>query len=265
MKDLVTIVTVCYNASDLIEETIKSVVSQNYPNKEYIIIDGGSTDGTIDIIKKYGSKIDCWISEKDCGIYDAMNKGILRSSGKWINFMNAGDTFYSANAIDSFINSVEENSIIVYGDTLLVYDLGERLKKPDDLARLKKEMVFGHQSSFIRTDYHKRNLFDISFRSSGDFKFFHDSYYKGVKFQYIPITIARYLARGGFSNTHWQLVAQENARIYGIDGTLKWNFIFFQMKIKAKLIELVKKLFPVSFIIMIRTYLVKRVGTDAKS
>jgi glycosyltransferase involved in cell wall biosynthesis len=84
---LVTIVTVSYNVVSTIERTILSVVNQTYSNIEYIIIDGGSTDGTVDIIKKYMDKIAYWVSEPDKGIYDAMNKGILMAKGQWINFM----------------------------------------------------------------------------------------------------------------------------------------------------------------------------------
>ncbi len=81
---LITVITVVYNGEKYLEETIQSVINQTYPNVEYIIIDGGSTDETIDIIKKYEDKIDLWISEKDEGIYDAMNKGIYLATGQWV-------------------------------------------------------------------------------------------------------------------------------------------------------------------------------------
>jgi len=101
---LITIITVVYNGEEYLEETIKSVINQDYPNIEYIIIDGGSTDGTIDIIKKYEDYIDYWVSEKDSGIYDAMNKGISLALGKWINFMNAGDKMLYLNPDDLIKN-----------------------------------------------------------------------------------------------------------------------------------------------------------------
>ena len=98
----ISIVTVVFNGEAFLEKSIQSVINQTYKNIEYIVIDGGSTDGTIDIIKKYQDKIAVWISEKDDGIYEAMNKGIALAHGKWINFMNAGDVLFNDNVLTDF-------------------------------------------------------------------------------------------------------------------------------------------------------------------
>ena len=103
---LVTIVTVVYNAADTIENTILSVINQDYPNKEYIVIDGGSNDGTVSVIKKYEEKLTKWISEKDEGIYDAMNKGIMLGHGDWITFRNCGDLFAEKNSLTKVFSMV---------------------------------------------------------------------------------------------------------------------------------------------------------------
>jgi len=120
---LISVVTVSYNAVSTIEQTILSVINQTYPNVEYIIIDGGSTDGTVDIIKKYADKIAYWVSEPDKGIYDAMNKGVVVATGEWINFMNAGDIFTDSDVIDKlFHQNIIINRVgIVFGDTLVVF------------------------------------------------------------------------------------------------------------------------------------------------
>ena len=90
---IISVITVCYNVASTIEKTMLSVLNQTYKNLEYIIIDGNSTDGTVDIIKKYAERLTFWISEPDKGIYDAMNKGIVKATGKFLIFMNAGDQF----------------------------------------------------------------------------------------------------------------------------------------------------------------------------
>ena len=100
---LVSVITVAYNEETTIEKTILSVVTQNYSPIEYIIIDGGSTDVTVDIIRKYESHITYWISEKDEGIYDAMNKGLKYASGEWSIFMNSGDWFYDETVIEKYM------------------------------------------------------------------------------------------------------------------------------------------------------------------
>ena len=110
---LISIITITYNEEKYLEKTIQSVINQNYKNFEYIVIDGNSTDNTVNIIKKYKNNIDCYINEKDSGIYDAMNKGINKANGRWINFMNGGDTFAN--------NSVLKNlNIVNYLDVALV-------------------------------------------------------------------------------------------------------------------------------------------------
>ena len=117
-KPLISIVTVSYNAATTIEQTILSVINQDFEDFEYIIVDGGSTDGTVDIIKKYQDKITLWVSEPDRGIYDAMNKGIRLAKGEWINFMNAGDSFSNENTLNTCIQAILKHSNIevIYSD-----------------------------------------------------------------------------------------------------------------------------------------------------
>ena len=104
----ISIITVCYNSGKTIEDTFKSVKSQTYQDIEYIVVDGGSKDETIEIIKKYEKIISSWISESDKGLYDAINKGIEKASGDFIGILNSDDIFYSDNTIQDLINFLEQ-------------------------------------------------------------------------------------------------------------------------------------------------------------
>lgn len=130
----ISVVTVCYNAADTIEKTMLSVLNQTYHDIEYIIIDGGSTDGTVEIIRKYADRIAYWVSEPDKGIYDAMNKGIKVATGEWINFMNAGDSFVNSNVLDRLMN-FHKDGLILYGNIIRIFNLIE-----------EEQQVLEHQS-----------------------------------------------------------------------------------------------------------------------
>ena len=256
----ISVVTVCYNAVAEMENTILSVVNQSYSNIEYIIIDGASSDGTVEVVNKYRSKISYFISEPDQGIYDAMNKGIKAATGDWINFMNAGDSFYSDTVIESLVSIIDNSSSIIYGDTVLKYRMGMRLQKPDSLDSLLFKMPFGHQSVFVKTSYHKENLFDVSFRSSGDFNFFHNAFVKGIPFQYVPLIIALFFAEDGISSTNWELAAKEDARIIGIDETLEWKLKYQLRRISVKLKGKCKKYLPKHIVMKMQLKNINKVG-----
>lgn len=233
----ISVVTISYNIVTSIEKTILSVINQTYPNIEYIIIDGGSTDGTLDIIKKYSDKINYWISEPDKGIYDAMNKGIHIATGEWINFMNAGDIFYDNNVINETFSLIDENSFdIIYGDLVIDSPFGLYWKRADDLNNISKRMVFGHQASFINSKYHKSNEYDITFKSSGDYNFFYKAYFNNAKFKYIPIKVAIFDGKSGMSKDNFYIANLEDLRIYGKDKYLKnrvklsFNFLLWKIK-----------------------------------
>src|SRR5688572_17840000 len=120
LSPLVSVITVSFNAASTIQRTIDSVLALTYPNIEYIIIDGGSTDDTLNLIKQYESQIDYWLSESDNGIYDGMNKGIGAATGEWINFMNCGDRFASAHSLNFFEN-IRADADIIYGKAIVEY------------------------------------------------------------------------------------------------------------------------------------------------
>ena len=226
----VSVVTVTYNCEQVIEETILSVVKQTYRNVEYIIIDGKSTDTTISIIEKYRNYLAYSISEADNGIYDAMNKGIYYATGEWIIFMNAGDVFASENSLNEFVERIDEDTIVAYGDIVMQCSGYYYYAKPDGIENTIHQMPVFHQSAIVRTDYHKKHPFDISFKSSGDYNFFYSCYFcDKCKFQYIPVILSVFDNTEGMSKDHHGLSMRENMRIWG-----KGNL--YRIKMECKLL-----------------------------
>lgn len=255
---IISIVTVSYNAISTIESTILSVLNQTYSNIEYLIIDGGSTDGTADVIKKYADKIAYWISEPDNGIYDAMNKGIDVATGDWINFMNAGDLFYNTDTIRQFVDLHSLNSDIVYGDTIIKLSIGQYLERAKKISFLKKGMAFGHQAAFIKTSFHKKNNYDASFHSSGDYNFFFQAYIRNYKFQYIPLIIVVFNGDMGFSKDNYILARKEDAKITGTDKKIIGRMLLFTNVLLYKIKLIIKQALPIKFLCWVRSLNARR-------
>lgn len=174
---LFSIITITYNASQWLEATILSVLSQSYPHIEYIIIDGASTDHTVDIIKQYASGITYWVSEPDKGIYDAMNKGLQKATGDYVWFINAGDslcTYDTVQLVASLVSKKKTLPDIIYGETNIIDEKGNslglrRLKAPKKLTwkSFRMGMLVCHQSFVAKRTIAPR--FDLRYRYSSDF------------------------------------------------------------------------------------------------
>lgn len=216
----VTVITVVYNAVDKIEETIRSVLLQTYESKEYIIIDGGSTDGTVEVIQRYEEQLAYFVSEPDNGIYDAMNKGIKRANGKWLNFMNAGDTFYdnhvlyrafSVFAIQEFVDDVK----VVYGNVVMkIGGQPEIIKDLSDVSRDMEPFSLNHQSTFTRTDFLREiGGYDTTYKIAADANSFYQVYKHGFQFRHIPVVISSYEAVEGVSAVNPMCMFREFSRI----------------------------------------------------
>lgn len=193
MKKL-SIITVCLNEENGIEKTIESVQSQTYDNYEHIIIDGGSADKTLEIINKFKDKVDILVSEKDNGIYDAMNKGINLASGEYLYFLNAGDYLVSPNVL-KYIFDRKPQTDIVYGDGMLILSNKYLIRKPSPKKISKIFMlidIIPHQGSLIKKELLKKaGLYDLNYRISGDYEFYLKALYQyDAKCQYIPIPFA---------------------------------------------------------------------------
>ena len=208
-KPLVSIVTVVYNGEKFLEETIQSVISQTYENVEYIIIDGGSTDGTLDIIKRNEDKIDYWISEKDKGIYDAMNKGIDVASGEIIGLINADD-WYEKDTINTVIKnySGDKNFDIFHGN-LNYINKSEKIYKPNFSHRkmLLQGMSLYHPTCFVKRSIYEEEKFDTNYQLVADYKLIFSMMLKGKKFCYIDKVLTNMRA-GGVGTVFWKRIVE---------------------------------------------------------
>lgn len=176
MKDIkITIITVCKNAEKVLENTIQSVISQTYRDIEYIIIDGASTDCTLEIIQKYESYYSIrYISAPDQGIYDAMNKGIMMASGDYIEFLNAGDILYEKTTVQNIVNAMQEcEADIYYGNVVYLYsDQHTEVRKYGKWCSKRIYDYTGdcinHQAIFAADSLLKKNKFDTRYKICAD-------------------------------------------------------------------------------------------------
>lgn len=180
----VSIITVVYNGASTIEKTINSVIRQDYDNIEYIIVDGASTDGTIEIINKYIEHIDIFVSEPDCGIYDAMNKGIEAATGNIVGFINSDD-WYINNVIRNIVECFERTDAeIVHGEVQIVERNGELGKITDWNHNYETiyEAMLPHPAIFAKMSVFKKyGAFDIEYKIASDFDWLLRCYIAGVK------------------------------------------------------------------------------------
>ena len=226
----ISIVTVCYNSKSHLEEAIKSVIGQSYPNKEYIVIDGGSTDGTLDIINKYRDKIDYFVSEKDNGISDAFNKGIKVATGDIIGICNADDQLAS-NCIQILADNYEEDvDIYRMNEVVKNFETGEEfLTKPT--------LVYGHRlmnhytchmGCFVaKTAYERFGMYDVELRIQMDTDLLCRFSFNGAKYKYIDANCG-YFRRGGVSTSGVKRRNFERKLIMKRYGASFWDVMMTQ-------------------------------------
>ena len=212
---MISIITVAYNNKFGLEETIKSVIGQSYKDFEFIIIDGGSNDGTKELLESYSTKIDYWISEPDKGIYNAMNKGIAKAAGQYLIFMNSGDRFSSPDILEKIAPHFG-NEDIIYGNAY--YELEDRKKyeyripSKITVGSLLKEPIC-HQSAFFRKElFEKYGLYDEKNKIASDWTFMMDIFiHHNISQKYINEYISIF-EKTGISNTNTDLSFSEQRR-----------------------------------------------------
>jgi glycosyltransferase involved in cell wall biosynthesis len=214
----ISIITVVYNGEKYLEDSIKSVINQTYSNIEYIIIDGGSTDGTLDIIKRYEDKIDYWVSEKDKGIYDAMNKGIKVSNGIFINFLNAGDKFVSNDVVESIANVAQKDIKLIYGNTLFYNKIKNTIKKQISMEFTLRNItkyttrVVCHQSMFIN----KNNFvsYNLQYKLKGELQLYFELALQKEDYVKLDKEIAVFLEDGAGTQRFYENMKERVKVIY---------------------------------------------------
>lgn len=243
--ETITIVTVTYNCASSIEDTIKSVINQNYDNIEYIVIDGGSNDGTNDIIKTYLPHISTYICEKDNGIYDAMNKGIDNATGEWILFLNSGDLLHDNNVLSRIFSKEWKGTDVLWGEIKAIKEYGIKHVRFDVPFYENKKFFYGmgfsHQGVFTRVIKAKKYKFDLSYKCCADYNMMTQLYKNGAKFSYTPETIAIIEGRYGFSASNNAKQLLEVAHILGVEKTFRFKFFFNKWKFKQFVKKIIKK------------------------
>lgn len=204
----ISIITIVYNNVRDIEHTLLSVINQTYSNIEYIIIDGASTDGTLEIIKNYRGSIDVLISEKDKGIYDAMNKGLSLATGDYVLFLNSGDELFDNNTIETIVNK-GNNADIIYGETKLVDEnrniIGDRRHKAPKEFNWKSfqyGMSICHQAIYVKREI--AEPYNLNYKLSSDIDWVIRAAKKAKTTQNVNAYVARYLVGGMSQQRHKQ-------------------------------------------------------------
>lgn len=216
---LITVITVSYNSVKTIEQTISSVVNQTYPWIEYIIIDGGSQDGTIDVIKKYEQKIFYWISEPDKGIYHAMNKGTDIARGDYIHFLNSDDCFSDYKIVSNICEILQKNKDIdILCANVWLVDEKSKQQRTSFNTKFNEKMIYEggmppHQGMIVRADIQKKYHFNEMYKMMSDHYFFLEVYFlKKYKFEFIEKSIV-FFSSAGSSYKNIDLSLREQADI----------------------------------------------------
>lgn len=214
----VSLITVCYNSASTLEETLQSVSAQDYPHIEYIVIDGASTDGSLDILSRYKSKIQQLVSEPDQGIYDAMNKGIALATGDIIGLLNADDLYANNNVISKIVSTFhQENIQACYGDLIYFSDKAKEkvyrywLSNAFEKGSFAKGWSPAHPTFFVRREiYQKYGLFDLTMKMGNDIELMMRLLEKqSIQSQYIPEILVK-MRLGGASNKALKNIILQN-------------------------------------------------------
>ena len=243
----ISIITINFNNLQGLKETVTSVIEQTYGNKEMIVIDGGSTDGSAEYINVNKDKFSYSVSEKDNGIYNAMNKGVLHASADYVIFMNSGDVFFNKDVISDVFNNVDNNYDIIYGSTLCRTSNNLAwLRRPHNLSVMKTNRISAicHQSAFIRAKLMKAVGYDERYRILADYDFFYKCYQNGCSFHEVNKIVSVYDITGvSASPKSRHLSYIEQCLIHGIQPS---ELEYIKRQFIGKVKQIIRNVLPLS-------------------
>lgn len=257
----VTVVTVVKNAESVIEKTINSVLNQDYPNIEYVVIDGKSQDSTKSIIAKYSHQIQKYISEADDGIYDAMNKASKMASGEWIIYMNAGDIFYSSDSLSKLTQAFNSDTDVIFAGVAEVFvdEFETRIfhKMPRTIENIWYQMPTSHQATIVRLSTQRHYQFNTAYKWCADHDMIARIYRDGKKFLSENILLSTFDCRSTGSHRSLKLYIWERWQIsrglvaYHI-RLFHYGKEWFHHTLWGKIVTLLKKIVPKHTILYLR-------------
>jgi glycosyltransferase involved in cell wall biosynthesis len=253
---VVSIVTVVYNSVANIEATIRNVLDLSYPELQYVVIDGGSTDGTLDVIEKYKSQIEIVISEPDKGIYDAMNKSVNYCRGEWIGFMNSGDIYNSTSTLDEIFQNdpPDKDEVLIYGKHKVAYGKKLVLKPSRPITDLWKGMTIQHQSIFVRKSILEQFPFNTNYKFAADYDLVYNCYRRGFGIRFVDLFISIVSANGvSESNSIKTYTEFKKIALHYESDNRRIQRHYIYIIIKRQIISKVKSNLP--FLDKIRLYL----------
>lgn len=251
---LISVISVTFNALDDLRKTAESVWAQDYKNLEFVVIDGASVDGTAEWLRERSSDSRMlWVSEKDRGIYDAMNKGVRLCHGEWVCFMNAGDSFASPNCLSLIVKELSNpQNDVVYGSVNVIKNFGMITVRPRGLDLLRRKMAFCHQASLSRRSLLIEHPFNLEYPIVADYDFFHWCYTSGKTFCQVNYELANFEAENGTSSKHRLKVLRECGRISGRNKTLGGTLEYIGQSLEVGFNKLYRFVIPSSLIKKIR-------------
>lgn len=247
-----SVITVCWNAENTIDDTLTSIVKQKNNDFEIIIVDGLSSDKTLFKVKEIISKNNfpesrCKIiSEKDRGVFDAMNKGIKNANGEYVLFMNCGDSFYNDDILDQFNDAIDrgENADVYYGNTLMEFYEGSGIFHDGEDTPRNSIMPFIHQSAITKREILLNHPFDLSYTICADLELYHWMRKQKYSFIHEDFIASRYDAKEGLSENNPLRIRRERDRILGIDKTSGYHLRKLIQRCTIGLIQPIKRMAP---------------------